>query len=148
MRPITVLFVSGVAIMLAGIAAAEKVDTPPKGLFAGATHVIQGKVTAVYDRQETVGSWRYTRYCAEVLITKVEKGKGLAAKGLVYARYWKRRWVGPGDMPPSTNGHRGLPKAGETLRIYLAKNAYDGFSNENTDGGFNVLGANGFEKLP
>jgi len=28
--------------------------------------------------------------------------------------------------------------------IYLAKNAYDGFTRDNHDGGFNVIGANGF----
>ena len=87
-------------------------------------------------------------HCAEIRISKVEKGKDVTAGGLAYVRYWTRQWTGPGDMPPSTNGHRGLPKAGEILRIYLARNAYDGFSNENNDGGFNVIGANGFEKLP
>jgi hypothetical protein len=33
------------------------------------------------------------------------------------------------------------------VRIYLARNAYDGYTYENKDGGFNVLGVNGFEKL-
>jgi hypothetical protein len=51
-------------------------------------------------------------------------------------------------MPPGTNGHRGCPSEGATLRIYLARNAYDGFSDDNKDGGFNVIGANGFEEMP
>ena len=35
-----------------------------------------------------------------------------------------------------------------TMRIYLARNIYDEFSRKkNMDGGFNVIGANGFERL-
>ena len=30
----------------------------------------------------------------------------------------------------------------------LARNAYDGFTQDNTDGGFNVIGPNGFEPTP
>lgn len=66
---------------------------------------------------------------------------------VVSARYWQRAWVGQGQIPPSTIGHRGLPADGDTLRIYLAKNVYDGFTQDNKDGGFNVIGANGFEKV-
>lgn len=128
------------------VARGEKVDTPPEGLRKVATHIVQGEVQAIYTRQEKVGKWKYTRYVAEVKIAKVEKGKGLAADGLVYARYWRRSWAALGPQPPSTGGHRGLPKAGESLRIYLAQNAYDGFTKDNNDGGFNVIGANGFER--
>ena len=39
------------------------------------------------------------------------------------------------------------PKAGEELRIYLAKDAYNGFGPGDKDGGFDVVGANGFERL-
>ncbi len=150
MKTIAILSVIAVAVTLTSLALAEKVDMPPKGLRECATHIVQGKVVAIYERQETIGEWKYTRYCAEVRITKIEKdsGKDLAVNGLVYVRYWKRSWVGRRDMPPSTSGHRGLPKAGAVLRIYLAKNAYDGFTHENKDGGYNVIGANGFEKLP
>jgi hypothetical protein len=31
--------------------------------------------------------------------------------------------------------------------VYLARNAYDGYTFDNKDGGFNVIGANGFETL-
>jgi hypothetical protein len=62
----------------------------------------------------------------------------------VYVRYWHRESVGAPRL--DTNGHRGLPKQDEILRIYLARNAYNGFGTTN-DGGFDVIGANGFEKL-
>jgi hypothetical protein len=127
--------------------AAEKVDMPREGLEKTATHIVVGEVRAIYTRQETAGDWRYTRYLAEVAAKEVEKGEGLAP-GLVYVRYWHREWHGGRTPPLDTAGHRGLPKEGETLRIYLARNAYDGFTKENADGGFNVIGANGFERLP
>ena len=50
-------------------------------------------------------------------------------------------------VPPSSPGHMGTPVEGDTVRVYLARNAYDGFTMDNTDGGFNVIGGNGFEKL-
>lgn len=127
--------------------AAEKVDLPPGKLRETATHVVQGQVKATYTRKVEDGRWRTTHHVAEVAIAEVEKGDGLAKGGLVYARYWTREWIGAGSVPPSTNGHRGCPSEGQTLRIYLARNAYDGFTDKNHDGGYNVIGANGFEAL-
>ena len=120
---------------------------PPAGLEKTATHVITGEVAAIYKRKTVEGDWTYTRHVAEVRVKTVEKGEGLKPGDLAYVRYWRRSWSGRGDMPLSTGGHRGLPKEGETLRIYLAQNAYDGFHTENHDGGFNVIGANGFERM-
>ena len=125
---------------------AEKVDMLPAWLKETATHVIVGAVTSIYASRATDKGWDTTSYVAEVRIKAVEKGEGIKAGELVYVRYWSRTWVGGNSPPLNTNGHRGLPKSGETLRIYLARNAYDGFGTTN-DGGFNVLGANGFEKL-
>jgi len=125
---------------------AEKVDLSAKALRGVASNVVVGKVAAIYTRAEVKGGWTYTHRVAEVSISSVEKGEGLVKDGLVYARYWTRRWTGRGSPPPSTNGHRGIPKVGESLRIYLARNAYDGFG-KTADGGFNVIGANGFERM-
>ncbi|MHC4816456.1 MAG: hypothetical protein ACYTF8_00150 [Planctomycetota bacterium] len=138
------LGVLGVGLLTLAVSA-EKADMPRAGLLKKATHVVVGKVTAVYARKSTEGRWRYTRHVAEVKIDSVEKGDGLKAGDLAYVRYWRRAWMG-NKPPTSTSGHRGLPTEGETLRIYLARNAHDGFW-ENDDGGFNVIGANGFERL-
>jgi len=128
-------------------AVAEKVDLSPEQLRKTATHVVVGEVLAVYERTDQDGSWKRTRHVAEVRVSDCEKGEGLKSGDLVYVRYWRRAWQGPGAPPPSTNGHRGLPAEGERVRVYLARNAYDGFGEDNQDGGFNVIGANGFEKL-
>ncbi len=129
-------------------ALAEKVDMGPDQLRESATHVVTGTVRAIYGRQVKDDKWLTTHRVAEVVIGELEKGEGLEKGGLVYARYWTREWTGGGMVPPSTNGHRGVPAEGQTLRFYLARNAYDGFSQDNQDGGFNVIGANGFEALP
>jgi len=127
---------------------AEKVDMSPDELSSTATHVIVGKVTGIYERKEDAGDWKYTRFVAEVQIEKAEKGDGLRPREMAYVRYWRRQYAGKEkNPPPNTNGHRGLPQAGQRMRIYLAKNAYDGFTHDNKDGGLNVIGANGFEAL-
>ena len=127
---------------------AEKVNMSPEALRNTATHVITGTVVNVFERTETEGDWKYTRYVAEIRVKDLEKGENVDEGGLIYARYCKRRCIGKTSMPPSTSGHRGLPVDGAILRVYLARNAYDGFSRDNNDGGFNVIGANGFEALP
>lgn len=135
------------AVALTAPLRAEKVDMSPEELRQTATHVITGQVTAVYERAVTRGDWKYTHYLAEIRVDECEKGDGIQQGDLVYVRYWRRAWIGEGRVPPSTTGHRGLPSDGESLRMYLARNAYDGFSVDNKDGGFNVIGANGFEQL-
>jgi hypothetical protein len=140
------LFALLAAALCAPLAAhAEKVDTPPGAMRKGSTHVIVGRVQGIYTRTAVEGKWRVARHLAEVEITAGEKG-ALAKGTLTYVRYWRRSWVGPGMQPPSTGGHRGLPKEGETLRIYLVNKGYNG-AGETKDGGLDVYFANGFERL-
>lgn len=124
----------------------EKADLSPEQLLATATHVVVGRVEQVWTRAEERGSWDVTHYVAELRAESVEKGEGIAPGSLVYARYWTKRWDALFSAPPpDTNGHRGLPAAGDRVRVYLAKDAYDGFGTTK-DGGFTVIGANGFAK--
>ena len=142
---------------LAPCAKSDKVDLSEEELRRTATHIVTGEVFAIYQRAHRTGDYIVTKYVAEVRVINCEKGCGIQRipndfpnfkKGsLIYVRYWKRKWVGDGWPPTGTGGHRGLPNEGETFRIYLARYAYDGFTRKNLDGGFNVIGANGFEKL-
>lgn len=109
-----------------------------------ATHVVTADVVAIYERKVEARSWATTHRVAEVRVKTVEKGELPDEDGLLYVRYWDREWVGKRPAPPSTNGHRGLPSEGDSVRLYLSQNAYDGFGTTNEDGGFNVLGPNGF----
>lgn len=128
-------------------ARAEKAPLSPEELRATATHIVVGKVGAIYTRTDTIGDWQYIRYVAEVRIAESEKGDGVKKGDLVFARYYHKRWAGKGKQPPASSGHTGTPNTGDTVRVYLARNAYDGFTEDNNDGGFNVIGGNGFEKL-
>lgn len=132
--------------VLASSAVAEKEPLSPKQLRDTATHVVVGRVQQVFTRQEKREEYVYTRYVAEVRVDSVEKGEGYQQGDLMYVRYWARRWIGPGRQPPGTAGHDDFPTAGTTWRVYAARNAYDGFG-DNTDGGFNVIGTNGFEAI-
>ncbi len=136
-----------IALTTASLVRAEKINMSSSQLHMTATHVIEGQVLAIYQRTEQLENWKLTRLVAEVRVDRCDKGEGIQKGDLIYARYWHREWIGKGTIPPSTNGHRGLPNEKDKVRIYLARNAYDGFSFENKDGGFNVIGANGFEKL-
>jgi hypothetical protein len=144
----TSLFLS-IALLAAAVAVPvpcrEKPDMSPEKLRELATHVVVGDVVQIWTREESKGFWDFTHYVAEIAVGEVEKGKGVQAGELLYARYWTKQWDGPGPPPADTNGHRGLPKSGERARVYLARDGYDGFGTTN-DHGFNVIGANGFER--
>ncbi len=124
----------------------EKPDLSKEQLESTATHIVVGKVEQIWTRSEEEGNWDYTRYVAELRVENREKGDGLATGQLVYVRYWTKRWDAFfSPPPPDTSGHRGLPDVGDQIRVYLAKDAYDGFGTTK-DGGFTVIGANGFAR--
>lgn len=144
----TYLFLGLVGLMLCdSMAVAEKVPMTAEENAEVATDIAVGTVAAIYTREQEIGDWHYVFHVAEIKVEKVEKGKDLSDKAPAYVRYWHRGWIGEGRVPPSTNGHRGLPGEGDQVRVYVARNAYDGFSFDNKDGGFNVIGADGFEIL-
>lgn len=126
---------------------AEKVNLTHERLHQTATHVITGTVKNIYSKTETTTNWKLTKYIAEIKISECQKGNDIEKGALIYVRYWSRIWIGDAPCPTSTTGHRGLPGEGMFVRVYLAQNAYDGFDLNNNDGGFNVIGANGFETL-
>jgi hypothetical protein len=142
------VFVTLVAMMIfVNNLRAEKAGYTPDQLREVATHVVVGKVVAIYERTKIDKERETTNYVAEIQISKCEKGDELEPGDLVYARYWHSKWLPDATPVPGTSGHAGLPAEGETLRVYLAQNAYDGFNKGNDDGGFNVIGTNGFERL-
>ncbi len=150
----------GPLLLLAAAAPFEKPDLPPERLRELATHVVVAEVRAMTTRTTEAGNWKTTHVVHEVVVEAVEKTSGPpegvdaasrpqpAPGAVVYVRSWHRRWTGRGTPPTDTNGHRGLPEVGDRVRLYLARDAYDGFTKDNSDGGFNVIGCNGFEALP
>ena len=74
---------------------AAKAPSSKEQLEKTATHIVVGKVQAVYSYKEREGipvlsGYEYDHKVAEVKIEKVEKGK--IAESLVYVRYWSRNW--------------------------------------------------------
>lgn len=124
---------------------AEKEPLSPRELQATATHVVIGKVGAIYSRREQNGNYEYTRYAAEVRVQKAEKGE--APGELIYVRFVDIAWRGKGPPPPGPSGHSPQPQVGGVYRFYLARNAYDGLTEGNKDGGYNVVYGNGVQVL-
>ena len=93
-----VLVASAVVLLLACPAPAEKAPYSTEQLESTATHIVVGKVQAIYTRTEREGNYEYVRKVAEVKIDKLEKGKG--PSGVVYVRYFDRHWKGKGLVPP------------------------------------------------
>ena len=127
---------------------AEKPPSSTEQLLRQSTNVVTGTIKAVYKRIEKKDSWEYTHFIAEIRVKDSEKGTGIAADSLIYVRYWQKQWKGSGFPPPDTSGHYPIPSKDDVVRVYLARKSYDGFTDENEDGGLNVIGTNGFEKLP
>lgn len=144
---LTFLFMTSLFVMLPpATAIAEKAPYTKKQLEAVATHIVVGKVQAIYMRRERNGNYEYVHKLAEVKIKNLEKGKGPA--GLVYIRYFDRNWKGQGVVPPGGGSYYPQPKEGRTYRFYLARNAYDGWSLQGPqDGGYNVVYVNGIQPL-
>jgi hypothetical protein len=77
-----------------------------------ATHVVIGKVQAVYTRE----SRDYRYYIAEVRISEVIKGHGLAPGNFFYASSYQRK---PGAVGWDGAGHLSVPTAGQHVKVYL-----------------------------
>ena len=128
-----------------------KAPSSKQQLVTIATHIVVGKVQAVYSYKEREGiplvsGYEYDHKVAEVKIEKVEKGK--ISESLVYVRYWSRTWKGIGLPPPGGQSYENQPKKGQTCRFYLSRNAYDGWSRKgNNDGGYNVVYVNGIQPI-
>jgi len=128
-----------------------KAPSSKKELETLATHIVVGKVQAVYsykDREgiRLVSDYEYDHKVAEVKVEKVEKGK--ISESLVYVRYWSRTWKGIGLPPPGGQSYENQPKKDQTCRFYLARNAYDGWSRQgNNDEGYNVVYVNGIQPI-
>ena len=147
-------YLTGIGVFIfcfASLLHAAKAPSSKQQLETIATHIVVGKVQAVYSHKEREGiplvsGYEYDHKVAEVKIEKVEKGK--VSEKLIYVRYWSRKWMGIGLPPPGGQSFSPQPEKGQMCRFYLAKNSYDGWSEKgNQDGGYNVVYVNGVEPI-
>ena len=147
-------YLTGIGVFIfcfASLLHAAKAPSSKQQLETIATHIVVGKVEAVYSYKKREGiplvsGYEYDHEVAEVKIEKVEKGK--ISEKLIYVRYWSRKWMGIGLPPPGGQSFSPQPEKGQMCRFYLAKNSYDGLSEKgNQDGGYNVVYVNGVEPI-
>jgi hypothetical protein len=111
-------------------------------LRGDATDIVSGEVRFVYAGEQRVSGGTDTRFCIELAVTRVEKGRATSAPStqptgqMIYARCWK-----PAKRPDGWAGHQGqnlIPKPGQRVRLYVTRD---------DDGGFDVLEPNGAETV-
>ena len=110
-----------------------------------ATHIVTGKVAKVTETSSKfgkgdvfIGNTDEIKGVCEITVTACEKGEGIETAKIVKARYEQSLWIGTGPPPPRSSGHRGIPKKGDTVRVYLLKAK---------DGGYDAAFPNGFEQI-
>jgi hypothetical protein len=138
--------------LLAPVVIAERPVLSADRLAAESTHVVVGRVVGIYSKTESrPGDESRTRYLLEIEIESCEKGDGLDAGELVYARCWRRApraglRLFSRPIPPGPSGHVPVPGEGDRIRAWLAKGRYG--PTGQTDEGFAVVYPNGVTILP
>ncbi len=90
----------------------------PAELQEQSSHIIVGKVNAVYTFVSEDEEWRHTSSVAEVSVEEIKKGKGLADRKVIYVHFWNQRWIGKGLVPPYSGGHY-CPAAGTKVTLFM-----------------------------
>lgn len=139
----------GVCLMIAGgtSARAERVPLSPEQKLKESTHIVNGTVKGVYNRDVETGLYGKgtveTHYLVEIEVQNVEKGTGISKGDIVYARCWRIKKHGASGPMPGPSGHFGIPNPGDAVRAFLAKGKYG--PTGQSDNGCAVLYPNGIE---
>ena len=121
------LLLSALAVcttFVVGSADAARRDVPlltPQQLLEMSTDVVLARVLPEVEiKTSSEGGWSRRDFTYSLLVEDVEKGE--AKRGdRIDVTAWHRAWVGLGDPPPSSAGHRPLPLAGEIARFHLRR---------------------------
>ena len=121
------LLLSALAVcttFVVGSADAARRDVPlltPQQLLEMSTDVVLARVLPEVEiKTSSEGGWSRRDFTYSLLVEDVEKGE--AKRGdRIDMTAWHRAWVGLGDPPPSSAGHRPLPLAGEIARFHLRR---------------------------
>lgn len=118
---------------------AERPKRSEQQLSASASHVLTATVMDTYERRMNArGKFEYTYGVAELNVKEVVKGTGIRPGDRIFVRYWMRRWIGPGRPPSDSYGHFPIPRAGNSVTVFLTGNRRSGFD---------VLLPNGFHQI-
>ena len=130
-----ILFVLTISIVVAGSAMAEIAPKSKEKLEQSASHIVVGKVAAIYSSTSKGENYLKMNSVAEIAVEKIDKGEGVKPGNVVHARYWSQQWIGKSLPEPGASGHN-RPVRGSTVRIYLTKK----------EGRYDVVLPNGFEE--
>jgi hypothetical protein len=100
-----------------------------------ATHIVRGHIREVYtaERESDPGHVD-TMYVIEVIVDKVDKGKGLSTDKPLYVRGWKSKLRPAGFDGPT--GQNTIPRPFDRVWVYFRADR---------DGGYDLLEPNGIE---
>jgi hypothetical protein len=133
---------AGLAMSLVAItvANAERPAQSREQLLESASHAITGTVIRTYERHEQKDDrgfeWSYG--VAEITVALVTKGSDIKSGDRVFVCYWEKKWVGGGSPPPDSYGNWEIPRAADSVEVFV-----DG----DRETGYDVLNPNGFFKV-
>ena len=128
------------AFFISGAVHAEVPLLSSDGLKTEATHIVVGKVRAVYSTTTKSKDWEDTNSVAELSVLNVEKGGLVTGSDVIYAHFWNKKWIGKGKPEPHSGGHDGGHdgvKKGDVVRAHLVRK----------EGTYQVILPNGFASL-
>lgn len=123
---------------LTAVLRAEVPNLSQEALKKHSTHIVTGKVALVTQTSTKSGNFDEIKGVCEITVAACEKGEGIEIGKVLKARYEQSFWIGKGPSPPRSSGHRGIPKKGDAVRVYLLKSK---------DGAYDAQFPNGFEQL-
>jgi hypothetical protein len=101
-----------------------------------ATHIVSGKVEAIYKQEKPVFEAGVktvrTNFVVQLSVSAVEMGEGPKAEQRLYVHCFKLK-----DAVIGKSGHNPLPEEGDQVRVFLTRSA---------DGRYEVVYPNGFEQ--
>ena len=141
----SVVLLLSIPVIFGAAVSAARPGASPEQLQQASSVIVTGKVKCTYSSTSQGENWETIKSVAEVVIDRCEKGE-LPPGSIVYARYYKQRWIGKGPCPPGYYGIGRQPQAGQSVRLYLTTEWNESLDRE-SDGGLNIVGPNGVEVL-
>ena len=106
------------SLLVAGTAGAEVPLRTPEQLEATATDIVLGVVESRTIDESSDGQFRRRAFRFQVRVEEVLKGE-LERGDVIPVGAWTQTWIGVGDPPAGSNGHRPLPLEGELARFFV-----------------------------
>lgn len=101
--------------LIACLVAAPALAERPPETEEDATHIVVGEVEAVF----TQDTREQHNYVVKIVVDRVEKGDGVQAGDAFFVECFRRKRSAP--RIPAPYGHKGVPKAGETIRACVIR---------------------------